>query len=133
MRGRTRARRRRNAEAGLTLVELSVALLVVSTVLLASASAFSSSLMATDRAQRLTEAALFLETTFEDTQAVAYDDLLALNGNQIFDAADPAEADYVVDLSVFQVEVGLLQVRAELTDRTSGLQVAQLTTQRSDR
>ena len=78
--------RRRAKNAGMTLIEVTIAMVIVSTVLMASAGAFTSSLTATDQARRTTQAAIFLETAMEDISAQRYTNLLSLNGNQIFES-----------------------------------------------
>ena len=118
--------------SGLTLVEVTVALVLVTIVLLASATVFSSSLAATGQASRLATGSDFLETTMEEVGAQLYPNLLSLDGNRVFDNTDASDSNFAVDLTVFQVDVDLLQIRAVLSDLRTGREVTRLTTQRSD-
>lgn len=115
------------------MIEVSISMMIVATFLLASAGAFSSSLKTTEQARRTTSAAVFLETTMEDVSAQAYPNLLALNGNQIFDVTDATDSNYRVDLIVFLAELNLLQVRAVVIDLERGREVGRLSAQRSNR
>ena len=121
------------ARAGLTLLEVSIALLIVCSVLMASAGAFLNNISAVSSAKRRSRATLFLETVLEDLSAQDYDNLPAFDGNQIFDQATLARSNYTVDLDVFLAAVDLLQIRAVLTDRRANLEVGRVTTLRSRR
>ena len=121
------------SRAGLTLLEVSIALLIVCSVLMASASAFLTNISAVSSAQRRSRATLFLETVLEDLSAQDYDNLAAFDGNQVFDQATLARSNYTVDLTVFLAAVDLMQVRAVLTDRRTNLEVGRVTTLRSRR
>ncbi len=115
------------------MIEVSVSMMIVVTLLLASAGAFTSSLKTTGQARRTTDAGVFLETTLEDISAQPFPNLLALNGNQIFDVTNANDSNFRVDLTVFQVELNLLQVRAVITDLRTRRVVGRLSTQRSNR
>lgn len=130
----SRLRRRVSSnKAGLTVIEVSISMMIVATFMLASAGAFTSSIKSTEFSRRTTSAAVFLETTMEDVSAQAYPNLLTLNGNQIFDVTDANDSNYRVDLTVFTVELNLIQVRAVVTDLQRGREVGRLSAQRSDR
>ncbi len=128
-----RVRHRSSRRAGLTLIEVSISVAIVIVLLLASAAAFGESLKAVDNAQRLDAGALFLDTTLESVGAVAFDDLLALDGNVITDGADPANSNFSVQLGVTPVGISLLQVSAILTDLRTGRRVGSVNTLRSAR
>lgn len=131
----TKLRRRVGAstESGLTLVEISVAIVVASALLLASAGAFSSSLSAVSQAERTQTGALFLETTMEDVSAQPYENLLALHGNRVFSNTNADDSAHIVELSVFQAQVGLLQLSASLIDTRTDLEIGRVTMLRSTR
>jgi hypothetical protein len=116
-----------------SIVEVTIALAIVMTILGGVSGAFLSSLSATQRAESLTRGSLFLETVMEDLSAQAYADLPAFDGNRVFDQGDEASSRFSVRLTVFQSEVDLLQVRALLTDLRSDRELARLTTFRSAR
>lgn len=120
-------------KAGLTVIEVSISMVIVATFLLASAGAFTSSISSTEQSRRTTAAAVFLETTMEDVSAQAYPNLLALNGNQIFDVTNANDSNYRVDLTVFVAELNLTQVRAVVSDLRTGREVGRLSSQRSGR
>ena len=124
---------RRNSRSGLTVVELTISMMIVVTFLMATAGAFSTSMKTTEQARRTTSAAVFLETTMEDLSAQPYENLLALNGNQIFDVTDATDSNYRIDLTVFLAEVNLLQVRAVVTDLRRGREIGRLTSLRANR
>lgn len=125
-----RASRRR---AGLTLVELTLTMSVVATVLMAAALAFSSSLSAAGQAERTGDAAVFLDTVMQELSVLSYDDLAAENGTQLFDGPTLAQSQYTVDLSVFPSQPDLLQVVGVMTDRRNGRVVGRVSTYRSRR
>jgi len=100
----------------MSMVELMISLSILLVVLISSAAAFTNSIATGARAERLTEGALFLESVVEDTAAVEFDDLLALNGDRVFDDEEPDSADFAVDLDVFAAGVELLQLRFRLID-----------------
>lgn len=117
----------------MTLIEVSVSIVILGAVLLASASAFSSTLKATGQAHRTQGAAVFLESTMENISAQAYANLLSLDGNQLFENNNAGDSNYSVDLDVWLTAVDLLQVRAVLTDLRTGRVLARVTTLRSRR
>lgn len=127
------AERRRRRRAGFTLVEVAVSSVVVAFLAMASATAFTSNLRSVEDAERITLASIFLETVMEDVSAQDYDDLLGLNGNQLFDTPAAANANWAVRLTVFQSAIDLLQIEAELTDLRSGRVLGSVTTARADR
>jgi len=92
--------------------------------------AFSSNLIATEEAKRLTDGGLFLETVTEDVLAQDFDNLLALNGNQILDGANLASSEYRVDLTVFLAGIDLIQIQAVLTDLQSDHEIGRMGTLR---
>lgn len=106
---------------------------VASTMFMALAAAFTTSLQATSRAERMTDGAMFFETVMSDLAAQPYDNLLSLNGNQIFDRTNAGDSEYVVALTVFSPEIGLVQIDAVLTDLDSGRVSGRLSTWRSQR
>jgi len=115
------------------MLEVAISMLIVATVLLASAQTFGSTLKASGQAQRTTSAAVFLETAMEDVGAQPFASVLTLNGETLFDGADQGSSHYAIHLEVFLVEPNLLQIDAELFDLTSGRVLGRLASQRSRR
>ncbi len=123
----------RKSVAGLGLVEVTIAIAVLLTGLMATARTLASSITAVNAAQRTSQAALFLETVMEDVAAQPYANLLALDGNHLIDGADADASNFAVDLNVFQSAADLIQVDAVLTDVRSGRETGRVTTLRSRR
>ena len=117
----------------MTVIEVTIALTIVCTILVAAAGGFWTSISAVKTAQKTSRATVFLETVMEDLSAQPYDSLLAFNGNRIYDQAAAANASYSVDLTVFLAAVDLEQIQAILTDLRTNREVARLTTLRSRR
>ena len=121
------------SESGLTLIEVSISLVILSGVLLASTSAFSTSLSASARAERMTAGGIFLDTVLENVSAQVYDNLLSFDGTRVFQNTNANDSNFAVDLTVFAVEVDLLQVTSELIDLRTGRRVVRISTLRSRR
>ena len=126
-------RSRLGAKAGLTVLEVTIAMSITATVLLASAAAFTSSLASVNSAQRTLRGAAFAETVMEDLSAQPYDNLATFNGNRVYDEATAGASHYAVDVSVFAAAVDLIQVRATLTDLRTNRVLGRVTTLRSRR
>ncbi|MCB9916752.1 MAG: hypothetical protein H6828_16650 [Planctomycetes bacterium] len=118
---------------GLTLLEVTLAMGVLSVLLMGITAGFSIDLGSLGRAKRLTAGTALLQTVVEDLSAQSYDNLLALNGDQFFDGADADSSEYSVTLATFEADVDLLQVRAVLTDLDTGRELGRIVTQRSRR
>jgi hypothetical protein len=110
-----------------------VGIAIIGGVLLASASAFSGALKGTDRAARMSQATIFLDATMQNVAAQNYDNLLSLDGNDIFDGNDAGDSEYGIRLGVFLSQVDLVQINATLTDLDSGRVAGRVTTLRSRR
>ena len=117
----------------MTVLEVTIALAITATVLMASAAAFMSSIASVNSAQRTSRGALFAQTVMEDLGAQPYGSLMAFNGNTIYDQATAGISHFSVDLTVFSAAVDLIQVRAVLTDMHTGRELARLTTLRANR
>ncbi len=128
--GRTRTLGR---AAGLTVLEVTIALTIVSTVLVASAGAFMSSVSSVRTAQRRSMATVFLQSVMEDLAAQPYDNLLAFNGNTIYDQPTAAKSNYSVAVTVFLSAVNIQQVQCVMTDRRTNREIGRVTTLRSRR
>src|SRR5262249_15770915 len=107
MRLRWGSARRSRGNLGLTVLEVTIAFAIVSTVLLASAGAFTSTINATRNAQSRSRGTVFLDTVMEDMDAQVYDGLLAFNGNKIYDGPTAARSNYSVDITSFLTAVDL--------------------------
>jgi hypothetical protein len=133
MRMRLTSRASESSRAGISIVEVTIALAIATTVLSAASVAILSNFSAVRTADGLSSGALFLETVLEDLSAQAYDDLLAFHGNVIFDQENEEHARFSVTLSVFESEVGLLQIGAVLTDLGRDRELGRVVTFRSSR
>lgn len=121
------------ARAGLSIVEVTIALLITGTVLAGTSGAFLSNFAAARTADALTEGSLFLESVLENLAAQSYDDLPAFHGNLLFDGEALERSRFTVRLSVFESEVGLLQIDAILSEARNGKEYGRVTTYRSQR
>lgn len=122
-----------HARTGLSIVEVTIALAVVGTVLAGVSGAFLSNFSAMRTAEGLSSGTIFLETALENLSLQEYDDLLAFHGNTLFDGVDEEHSSYGVELTVFESEVGLMQIGAVLRDLDSGRELGRVTTLRSSR
>ncbi len=129
----TRRGTRRSRRAGFTLVEITVALAILSVVMGSFASAFLASIKAVGSAQRTNRGSVFLETVLEDLAAQPYDSLAAFDGDRIFDKATQNLSGYAVDLNVFTASIDLAQVDAVLTDLQTNRVLTRVSTFRSRR
>jgi len=125
--------RPRQALAGLSIVEVTIALAIVATVLAGASGALLSNFASVRTADGLSSGAVFLESVLENLAAQSYDDLLAFDGDRLFDGESAARSRYTIDLSVFESEVDLLQIGAVLRERESGRELGRVTTLRSAR
>jgi hypothetical protein len=115
----------------MTLIEVSLSLAIVAILMLAAVSAFTSNLRAVGSAQTTTRASIFLEGTLENLSALGTDELLALNGNRFYDAADAEHSSYGIDIEVFSAAVNLVQLQAALVDLRTERVMGRITTQRT--
>lgn len=126
-------RRAQKSRAGFTLVEVTVALAVLSVVMGSFASAFLASIRAVGSAKRTNQGALFLETVLEDLAAQPYESLSGFDGDRVFDKATQNLSNYAVDLNVFTASLELTQVEAVLTDLQTSRVISRVSTLRSKR
>ena len=115
------------------MLEVTIALTIVSTVLVASAGAFMSSVSSARTAQRRSMGTVFLQTVMEDLAAQPYDNLLAFNGNTIFDQPTAAASNYSVVITVFVAAVDIQQIQCVMTDRRTNREIGRVSTMRSRR
>jgi len=131
--GRGLRRRLATRRSGMTLIEVTIALAVVATIVMASAGSFTQSISAVKSARRTSEAGVFLRTVMEDLSAQPYANLLSFNGNRIYDGASSSSSNYSADVTTFLTSVDLIQVQAVATDLQSGKEVGRVTTLRTNR
>jgi len=124
-------RAERGKEAGLTLVEVMIASVVVTILVLGAAAAFSESIGGANAAKRMTSGVLYLETVAENVGAQPTANLLGLDGTSLFDGPDAARSEFRVDLTVFEAELGLLQVELTLFELQTGRSLGTAVMQRS--
>lgn len=123
----------RASKRGLTLIEVAISTVIATILVLATAAVFSENMQVVERSRGMTGGASFLGTTLESVSAQSYDNLLTLNGTRLFENTDADDSAYAVDLTTFLVEVGLVQVEAELVDLKSDRVVGRVLCQRADR
>jgi len=125
--------RTRRGVSGLSLVEVTIALAILFTGLMATARTLASSVTVVNDAKRMNTAAVFLETVMEDVAAQPYANLLALDGNDITDGDDVGSSNYSAELTVFQATVDLIQVEAVLSDLRTDREIGRVSTLRARR
>lgn len=133
MRIRLRSRAGQSSRSGISIVEVTIALAIVTTVLAGASGAFLTNFASVRTADGLSSGGLFLETVLEDLSAQPYEDLLSFDGNTFFDQESEKRARFGVTLSVFESEVGLLQIGAVLTDLGRDRELGRVVTFRSSR
>jgi Tfp pilus assembly protein PilV len=126
-------KRRARSSRGLSLLEVTIAMSVIMTILLASAGAFGSSISTVNSARRTSRASLFLETVMEDVSAQSYANLLAFNGNHVYDHATASVSEFQVALTVTQAAVGMRRVDAVVTDLRNSREIGHVVTLRAER
>ena len=115
----------------MTLIEVTMASVVVTILVLGAAAAFSETVGGARASRKLTTGVLFLETVAENLGATASQNLALLDGTQSFDGDGAADSEYRVDITVFESEVDLLQVQLALVDLSTGRTLGSVVTQRS--
>jgi Tfp pilus assembly protein PilV len=133
MRVRWGKARHSRGESGLTVLEVTIAFTIVSTVLLASAGAFTSTINATRSAQSRSRGTVFLDTVMEDMSAQSYSGLLAFNGNKVYDGPTVARSNYSVDITSFLGAVDLIQVQGVLKELRTNREIGRVTSLRTNR
>ncbi len=121
-----------SSQAGVSLVEIMIAVGVTTVLLMATASTFFGNMKSVGQARSLSSATLFLETVREDLLAQPYSNLQAMNGNSFFDNGAANGSRFRADLTVFQTGIGLLQVRISLIDLQTDAEIGRLVTVRSN-
>jgi hypothetical protein len=115
------------------VLEVTIALLIVSTVLVSLTGAFLTSAQAVHEAKGTSRGTIYLQSVMEDLSAQPYDALLAFNGNRLFDKGTQQLSSWSVDISVFQAGVDLVQLDTTLTDLRTASVITRLCTLRSRR
>jgi len=118
---------------GFTVLEVGIALLILSTVLISLTGSFLPKAQVSQPAKDTSPAALFLQSVMEDLAKQPYDALPSFNGNRILDQETQKRSRWSVSLSVFQAGVDLEQVDATLVDLHTARVLAHLSTLRSRR
>ncbi|MEQ1893192.1 MAG: hypothetical protein ABL998_11655, partial [Planctomycetota bacterium] len=98
-----------------------------------SSGALLTNFAAVRTADGLSSGSLFMETVLEDLSAQPYEDLLTFDGNRVFDQETEERSRFAVTLSIFESEVGLLQISALLTDLGRDRELGRVVTFRSSR
>lgn len=117
----------------MTVLEVTIAMTIVAGLLMASTTAFLSSIQGVHNAQKASRGSVFLRTVMEDVAAQSYADLPSLNGDRVYDQATQAGSSYAVDLTVFLASVDMQQVQAELRDLRTNRVLGRVVTLRSRR
>jgi len=114
------------------MIEITISLMMLMALLLSSVTAFTSSITAEAQAKRITKGVFYLETLTENISALTVAEILALNGNRIYDVTDATDSNYGADVTVFQTGVDQVQFRLQLIDLRNGRELGRVSTKRSD-
>lgn len=123
----------RSRRSGLTLLEITIAMSVIVTVLIASAGAFGSSVKTVNSARLTSRASVFVETVMEDLSAQDYDNLLTFNGNDVFDNATAARSELGARITVTQAAVGIRRIDVIVRELRTNQVLGRVATLRVDR
>ncbi|MBL4770543.1 MAG: hypothetical protein JKY61_05260 [Planctomycetes bacterium] len=118
--------------AGMSLVEVMIAAGIASVLLMATAATFFGNMKAVGTAKSITSGTIFLESVQENLAAQPYQNLLAINGNSVFNDGVEDGSEYRADITSFQSGIGLIQISVTLVDLRSNVQLGRLVTVRSD-
>jgi len=124
--------RRQTSNAGMSIVEVMIAAGIATVLLMATAATFFGNMKAVGTAKSITSGSIFLESVQENISAQPYANLLALNGNSVFNNGAADGSDFRVDITTFQSGVGLIQIRVALMDLQGNRELGRLVTVRSD-
>ncbi|MBI5361891.1 MAG: hypothetical protein HZA53_01850 [Planctomycetes bacterium] len=130
MGGRVVSTTRRKARTGITVLEVTISIAILSMFLLGSAAAYVGVLRGAKDARRTSRAGVYLASVMEDLAAEPYDNLAGLNGSTFHDQPTVQGSAFVVELSVFPAAVNLLQLRAIVKDPNSNRELARVVTLR---
>ena len=116
----------------MSLVEVMIAAGIASVLLMATAATFFGNMKAVGTAKSITSGTIFLESVQENLAAQPYQNLLAINGNSVFNDGVEDGSEYRADITSFQSGIGLIQISVTLVDLRSNVQLGRLVTVRSD-
>jgi hypothetical protein len=116
----------------MSMVEVMIAAGIACVLLLATAATFFGNMKAVGTAKSITSGGIFLESVQENISAQPYQNLLALNGNSIFDNGGVNGSQFRADITTFQSGIGLIQIRIALLDLQTNRELGRLVTVRSD-
>ncbi len=119
-------------KAGMSLVEVMIAATITAILLMATAATFFGNMKAVGTAKSITSGTIFLESVQENIEAQPYQNLLALNGNLVFDEDDAASSLYRAEITTFQSGIGIIQISVSLVNIRSNIVLGRLVTVRSD-
>ncbi len=114
------------------MVEVMIAAGIATVLLMATAATFLGNMKAVGTAKSITSGSIFLESVQENISAQPYANLLALNGNSVFNNGVPDSSSYRADITTFQSGIGLIQIRVALIDTQNNRELGRLVTVRSD-
>jgi prepilin-type N-terminal cleavage/methylation domain-containing protein len=126
-------RSKRARRQGFTVLEVAIALLIVSTVLVSLTGAFLNTAQAVQSAKGVSRATVFLQSVMDGLEAQSYDALPSFHGNRIFNRDTQQVSNWSVDLAVFPAGIDLEQLDATLVDLRTGRVLARISTLRSRR
>ena len=133
LKGPRRAGVRGKGREGFTLLEVMVSGALLGILCMGLVGAFSSNFKAVSKSKTIVDGAAFLSTVMDSLEGQNFNALLAMNGNTFYDQANVKDSRFKVDLTVSNVAVDLLMIRAVLTDLRAGHELSRVVTYRSRR
>ena len=124
---------RKRGEGGFTMVEVMVSAALLGILCMGLVGAFSSNFKAVSKSKSLVDGAAFLSTVMDSLEGQDFDALLAMNGNTFYDQSTLKDSRFRVDLTVSNVAVGFLMIRAVLWDLRANHELTRIVTYRSRR
>lgn len=120
-------------ERGSTMIEVLLAMVIVSIALAGVAGVLGSNLRVNARSQDLTSGSRFLQEVLASVDAQNYDALLAMNGNSFYDTGASGNARFRVELSTAVAAIDMVSIGAVLRDQRTGREIARVASYRSKR
>ena len=123
----------RARERGSTMIEVLLAMVVVSIALAGVAGVLGSNLRVNAHSQELTSGSRFMQEVLASVDAQSYDALLAMNGNTFYDTGAVGNARFRVELTTAVSGIDMVSIQTVLRDQRTGHEISRVASFRSRR